>query len=101
MIATDLVAGNAAMLLGVGAAGAFVGAFGVPWTITVLGLGVAVVAIVLYGADARSAGLEGGEGVDDGAGDLHGVLLGREVAERGEVVEATVGERGGRRSPEG
>jgi MFS transporter, DHA3 family, macrolide efflux protein len=53
VMAADLLAANAAMLSGVALAGVLVGAFGVPWSITALGLGVAAVATLLAAADRR------------------------------------------------
>jgi DHA3 family macrolide efflux protein-like MFS transporter len=53
VMAADLVAGSAAELIGVAAAGVLVGAFGVPWSITALGLLVAATALVLQAANER------------------------------------------------
>jgi len=53
VLAADFVAGSGAELLGVAVAGVLVGAFGVPWTILALGLGVAVVAGLLHAAHQR------------------------------------------------
>lgn len=53
VLSADFVAGSAAELLGVAVAGVLVGAFGVPWSILGLGLGVAAVAVVLAAADRR------------------------------------------------
>ena len=52
-MAADLVAGSGAELVGVAMAGLLVGAFGVPWSITALGLLVATTALVLYEANER------------------------------------------------
>jgi predicted MFS family arabinose efflux permease len=53
VLAADLVSGSGAELVGVAAAGVFVGAFGVPWSILGLGLLVAGVAAFLFLADVR------------------------------------------------
>jgi MFS transporter, DHA3 family, macrolide efflux protein len=53
VLAADMVAGSAAELIGVAAAGILVGAFGVPWSITALGLLVAATALVVQTANER------------------------------------------------
>jgi hypothetical protein len=53
VLAADHVAGSAAELTGVAVAGVLVGALGVPWTITALGLLVATTALVLHRAHQR------------------------------------------------
>jgi predicted MFS family arabinose efflux permease len=53
VLAADHVAGSAAELTGVAVAGLLVGALGVPWTITALGLAVATTALVLFRAHQR------------------------------------------------
>ena len=53
IMAADLVAGSGAELVGVAMAGLLVGAFGVPWSITALGLMVATTALLLYEANER------------------------------------------------
>jgi predicted MFS family arabinose efflux permease len=53
VLAADMVAGSAAELIGVAAAGVLVGAFGVPWSITALGLLVAATAVTLQAANQR------------------------------------------------
>ena len=56
IMAADLVAGSGAELVGVAMAGLLVGAFGVPWSITALGLVVATTALLLYEANERDKG---------------------------------------------
>jgi DHA3 family macrolide efflux protein-like MFS transporter len=53
VLAADHVAGSGAELLGVALAGVLVGAFGVPWSITALGLLVAGTALALYSSAER------------------------------------------------
>ena len=53
IMAADLVAGSGAELVGVAMAGLLVGAFGVPWSITALGLMVTTTALLLYEANER------------------------------------------------
>jgi MFS family permease len=53
VMAADMFAGNGAMLVGTVAAGPLIAAFGVPWVITGFGLTVAVVALLILGADER------------------------------------------------
>jgi DHA3 family macrolide efflux protein-like MFS transporter len=53
VLAADHVAGSAAELTGVALAGLLVGALGVPWSITALGLLVATTALVLHQANTR------------------------------------------------
>lgn len=53
VLAADHVAGSAAELAGVAAAGVLVGAWGVSWSITALGLLVATTALVLHAASQR------------------------------------------------
>jgi DHA3 family macrolide efflux protein-like MFS transporter len=53
VLAADHVAGSAAELAGVAVAGILVGAWGVPWSITALGLLVAGTALTLQGANQR------------------------------------------------
>lgn len=56
VLSADHVAGSAAELLGVAVAGVLVGALGVPWTITALGLLVSATATLLFRAERRDAG---------------------------------------------
>ncbi len=56
VMSADFVAANGAELLGVAAGGVLVGALGVQWSILWLGLGVAVVAALLYAAERRDPG---------------------------------------------
>lgn len=62
VLSADFVAGSGAELLGVAVAGVLVGAFGVPWTITVLGLVVAATATSLHLAHERDPRLAGSPG---------------------------------------
>jgi len=48
VLAADHVAGSGAELIGVALAGVLVGALGVPWSISILGLLVAVTALLVY-----------------------------------------------------
>jgi uncharacterized membrane protein len=61
VLSADLMAGSTAELVGVGAAGVLVGAFGVPWSIAGLGLTVAATAVVLQLADQRDRAAAGPE----------------------------------------
>jgi hypothetical protein len=60
-MAADLLAANGAELTGVIVAGMVVGAFGVPWSITGLGLAVTVAASVLMTAHRREVGAPAAE----------------------------------------
>ena len=53
VLSADFVAANLCELIGVVVAGVAIDRFGVPWTITVLGSGVALVALALRRADRR------------------------------------------------
>lgn len=53
VLSADFMAASTAELVGIGVAGVLVAAFGVPWSIAGLGLGVALVAMLLVGADRR------------------------------------------------
>ena len=53
VLSADIVAGSAAELTGVAVAGVLVGAFGVPWSILGLGLGVTTAAVALQVANQR------------------------------------------------
>lgn len=55
VLAADFVAGGAAQLVGIAAAGVLVTAYGVPRSIFALGVAVALVALVLHRADRRTA----------------------------------------------
>jgi MFS family permease len=71
VLAADMVAGSGAELTGVAVAGVLVGALGVPWAITLLGLGVATAATALAGADGRERRRTAAS-VDSPAGALQG-----------------------------
>jgi hypothetical protein len=71
VLAADMVAGSGAELTGVAVAGVLVGALGVPWAITLLGLGVATAATALAGADVRERRRTAAS-VDSPAGALQG-----------------------------
>ena len=53
VLSADYVAANTAELLGLGIAGVLVSAFGVPWSVLILGLSVTSVAVALAMADRR------------------------------------------------
>jgi hypothetical protein len=53
VLSADFVAGNTAELLGLGVAGLFVGLFGVPWMILLLGLTVTTAASLLWRSHRR------------------------------------------------
>jgi predicted MFS family arabinose efflux permease len=58
VLSADFVAGSTAELLGVGLSGLLIGAFGVPWSITALGLLVAAVAAFLHLSSGRDRSQE-------------------------------------------
>jgi predicted MFS family arabinose efflux permease len=66
VLAADMVAGSAAELVGVATAGVLVSAFGVPWSITALGLLVAATALVLQATNQRDQA-SAAQGVPAGA----------------------------------
>lgn len=70
VLSADFVAGSSAELLGVAGGGVLVGALGVPWAITGLGIAVAVVALVLARADRRDASRAPVEPAGPGVGEL-------------------------------
>jgi hypothetical protein len=53
VLSTDYVAGSAAELAGIGAAGLLIAAVGVPWAVSSAGVVVALVALGLDAADRR------------------------------------------------
>lgn len=53
VLSADFVAGSAAELVGMGISGALIASVGVPWTIVVLGLSVAVFAVAVDTSDRR------------------------------------------------
>ena len=58
VLAADLMAGNTAILVGIGVSGVLISLVGVQWSVVVQGLGVAAVAALLYLSDRRDRAVE-------------------------------------------